>query len=110
MRPSVTVSEVVWPSLSVSLASMRNVLVDAFTVTATSWTVRLDEYLESEPESAWLTVDAPVATPLTVNVWGLLQLLAVKESDAGSTVALVVTLEVGVSVTPAVGSEVKTAV
>ena len=73
------------------------------TVTATAPTCRLEPYLVSEPEAAWLIDDAPVRAPRTVKVCGVFQLEVEKVRVAGVTVALAGVPLVAVMVTGWVG-------
>ncbi|MCY4368041.1 MAG: hypothetical protein OXF41_01195 [bacterium] len=80
------------------------VLVDAFTVTATEPTEML-LYPLSVLVAAWVMLDVPVATPVTVNDWGVFQFDDVNTRLAGATVALSDALLVGVIVTLWVGCD-----
>ena len=61
-------------------------------------------------EDAWVTVDVPVAAPVTVNVWAVSQLLVVNVRAVGATDAMLVVPLVGVTVTWPVGSVSNTTV
>ena len=81
----------------------------AVTVAVTEETVS-PLYCESVLVAAWVIVDVPASTPVTVNDCAVSQLAGVNVRDAGDTVALAVEPLVGVTVTFAVGLESNTTV
>ncbi|MCY4434554.1 MAG: hypothetical protein OXE45_12910 [bacterium] len=100
------------PSATVSLAALvvkvKTVGCAAVTVAVTEATVS-PLYCVSSLVAAWVIVDVPASTPVTVNFFATSQLAGVNVT-APDTVAFAVVPEVAVTTTFAVGFESKTTV